>query len=76
MNPTETDGGRQEPHKPHNSPPKHTSSVLVSCVSWLEVVQTTECPHPPRSVPSNDVGVVSREIEWVHKEHSHKEDTH
>ena len=73
VKPAEADSGHQQPHNPHHAPPEHSSHVLLG---WKAVGNTAECPHASRGVASDDVGVVTGEVERVDEEDSHQEDTH
>ena len=77
MNPPKAHSSHQQSHHPQQPPPEHSDHVtLVRHPIGLGVVNTTQCAHPPRGVPPDDIWVVSSEVEGVQKEHSHQKNAH
>ena len=72
MEPAKTDGSHQEPHEPDHAPPEHPHDIVISS----QGIEAAESPHPSRGVASDDVRVVTGEVERVHKEDGYQEDAH
>lgn len=75
MYPPKANGSHHKPHKPNHTPPEYPHHITL-LLDHIGAIHTTQCAHSTRSMASNDIRVVSSEVERVDEEHSHQEDTH
>lgn len=77
VDPTKAHSSNQQPDEPRHSPPYHINHIAtISRIRDHRNIETAQCTHSTRGVASDDVRVMSSEIQWIDKEHGHQQDTH